>query len=361
MSYTLIINHTSMINVGGIEKYLFQLVKYLRDNNHRVIWLCDRPPRVAKSFESVFLNSNVERYDVCTHGMIWYRVPQIKFSEDEIVVMMSFEPIEMAQAELFCHKYKSYHIFPLYFVPDTTGSQYYLERNFRGTIKGIVWKKLQVILERWEQENAIRFFSITQVKPLEENYEIHILDVSKKILKPVLAVGKLDYELVKRKAENRNRFILITVGRFDFPHKGYMLGLVRAYGRLKKIYKGLELRIVGFGKDEAVLKAEIEKLDDKQSADIKLLGEASPDEISNYMKEAHLNISVAGAVGDGARNGVLSIPARNYCIGECEVYGYLPDSRLKSTSLEKGILVDDFIEEVILMSNEEYIQKCIDS
>lgn len=96
-------------------------------------------------------------------------------------------------------------------------------------------------------------------------------------------------------------------------------------------------------------------------ADIKLLGEASPDEISNYMKEAHLNISVAGAVGDGARNGVLSIPARNYCIGECEVYGYLPDSRLKSTSLEKGILVDDFIEEVILMSNEEYIQKCIDS
>lgn len=54
MSYTLIINHTSMINVGGIEKYLFQLVKYLRDNNHRVIWLCDRPPRVANHLSQFF-------------------------------------------------------------------------------------------------------------------------------------------------------------------------------------------------------------------------------------------------------------------------------------------------------------------
>lgn len=361
MKYTLVINHTSMENVGGIEKYVFRQTRFMINNGYRVIWLCDREPRVANSFSSIMLSNDVERYDINTHGVNWFDVPKIKFNKDETIVIVSFEPIEMAQSEVFCHEYEGYNIRPLYLVPDTTGNQYFLERNFKGILNKKVLKCLKEYIEKWEKNDAIRFFSETQIKPLESAYDVEIKRKNEKVLRAVEQIENIDLQLIKNKAENRNPFVIMTIGRFDFPHKGYMLGLVRSFARLNEKYHNLVLKIIGFGKDESILREEISKLDKDMQDRIILLGEVAPDEIKNYVQDVHLNISVAGAVGSGAICGILSIPARNYCEGECEVYGYLPQSRNMTTSLKSGHIVDKFIEEVINMSNAEYIQKCIES
>lgn len=361
MKYTLVINYRSMENVGGIEKYVFRQTRFMINNGHRVIWLCDKEPRVANSFSSIMLSDDVERYDVNTHGVNWFDVPKIKFNKDETIVIVSFEPIEMAQSELFCHEYEEYNIRPLYLVPDTTGNQYFLERNFKGILNKKVLKCLKEYIGKWEKNDAIRFFSETQIKPLESAYAVNIKRKDEKVLKTIEQIEDIDLQLIKNKAENRNPFVIMTIGRFDFPHKGYMLGLVRSIAQLNEKYHNLVLKIIGFGKDESILREEISKLNKDMQDRIILLGEVAPDEIKKHVQDVHLNISVAGAVGSGAICGVLSIPARNYCEGECEVYGYLPQSRKMTTSLEPGLPVENFIEDVINMSNAEYIQKCIDS
>ena len=76
------------------------------------------------------------------------------------------------------------------------------------------------------------------------------------------------------------------------------------------------------------------------------------------MRNMHLNVSVAGSILCGARNCVVSLPARNYCEGECEVYGYLPSSIKLLSSTEKGSPVIPFIEELINMPTEDYIVEC---
>lgn len=356
MKNTLIINHTSMINVGGIEKYVCRLTQYLIQNDMRVIWLCDETPRVAKSFRNIMLSNKVERVGVKCHNLNWYKVPKMTFEKDENVVIVSFEPIEMSQTQKLLKIYKDISMKSIYIVPDTTGNRYYVERYFKGLARKIVYAKVQKAMKRWNNEGAIRFFSITQIKPLEKNYKVTIENKQEKILKNVFNTETLRQEKILKKAKERSPFNIITVGRFDFPHKGYMLGLVRAFGRLKSKYPEIQLFIIGFGKDEKKLLDEINKQNTDVKKSITLLGEVAPDDLYKYMENMHLNISVAGAVGDGARNGVISIPARNYCEGECEVYGFLPESRNLATSLAPGKNVDEYIERVLNFSNEEFLE-----
>ena len=92
------------------------------------------------------------------------------------------------------------------------------------------------------------------------------------------------------------------------------------------------------------------------------MGQKSKEDIAIIMDNMHLNISVAGSVACGAVNGVLSIPARNYCHDKyCEVYGFLPDSVLKTTSTDEGEPAINYIEKVIQMNPDEYFEYCVKS
>ena len=166
---------------------------------------------------------------------------------------------------------------------------------------------------------------------------------------------------LENRSERNGCFNIITVGRFDFPHKGYMLGLVRAFGRLKPKYPQLTLSIIGLGQHEQMLKNEIANLPQGVQADVNLLGAVPHTELPHYFRDKHLSIAVAGAASDAARNGVLSIAARNFCDNECEVYGFYPESFVKNSSKEPGELVDKYIEDAINMTKEEYTKRCKDS
>ena len=112
------------------------------------------------------------------------------------------------------------------------------------------------------------------------------------------------------KKAKRECFNIVSISRFDFPHKGYLLGLIRAYGRLKEKYPQVALCIIGYGPGKPLVEKEIKRLNKKAQQDLSLLGEVDSADFPKVLKEMHLNISVAGSVGVGARNGVLSIPAR---------------------------------------------------
>ena len=356
---TLIINYGNL-NIGGIEKYIAQLTEYLTENGGRVIWLRDPVLKIAEIYRELFLGNSVERVIADTSKYTWFKHGDLHFSKDDDIVILSFDPMSMARSLQLKEEYSAYRITPYYAVPNTTGNLYYIERYFSGKNREKIRMELAKIHAHWESMDLIRFFSIQQVHPLEKNYNFHVNNKNEKVLPAVFAIEKLNQELLQERSK-RKYFTIGTLGRFDFPHKGYMLGLVRSYGRLKEIYPEIRLKIGGYGPDEGVLKKEIRKLPAVFQKDIVLAGAVDPQNVNQFFSDVHLNISVAGAVWDGAKCGVVSIPARNYCDGECEVYGYLPQSRNMTASLELGECVDTFIEYVIRCSEDEYRHLCEDS
>lgn len=357
---TIIFNYPGMKNVGGIEKYIANMSTYLITHNYRVIWFHEKNTKIAESFRKIMLDNRIEKIDVEERGIHWFKHPKVNFDTDESPIILSFTPLDMGRAIYLANQNKKNKMRIYYIVPDTTGSAYFIERYFHGKTYKKVHEKMRTMIQHWEDANAIYFFSKQQIYPLEENYKINIREQDEKVLPSVLEIQPLDLDKVKQRA-NRSPFTIITIGRFDFPHKGYMLGLIRSFGRLKKRHKNLKLQIIGFGPDKKKVIDEIKKLNVDTQKDIELIGEVAPSELYKYLDKASLNISVAGAVRDGGKLGVLSIPARNYCIDECEVYGFLPGAKEKLVSRSPGKLVDAYIERVISMSKEEYIQKSVES
>lgn len=354
---TLVFNYYGMTNVGGIEKYINEVTGALLNTDVRIVWLKEKSSKVAQSFRKNMLNPGVDVIEVTQKGYHWFSYDNISFSPDEEITIVSFSPLDMGRAIYLSNKFKTNKIRLLYAIPNTTGNTYFIERFFGNPLRHLVSKRMGRMFAKWDKAGALVFFSQGQIKPLEEAYKIEISSKNEKKLPSVIPMPDLDEEKLINRAK-RNPFKIITVGRFDFPHKGYMLGLIEIYGKLKNIYPAIKLDIIGFGPDELLVKREIAKLNKDAQADVRLLGEVAPENLSLYFDDASLNISVAGSVFAGVKLGVLSIPARNYCYDGCEVYGFLPENRSMTTATSPGKPVEPFIKKVIEMSDEEYITRC---
>ena len=360
MKRTFIVNYPIMISIGGIEKYLYYLMKYMLNHGIRVIWMQNARFQTEKVYDDVIKDPRLEIVKVSPNLLFWFKHEHLNLSKDEEIVIFSCTTMAKLKADTIVRSFLDLNIKSIYGIPDTKGDAYYLETIFCNPLKSIVYRCMRTVFKEWESNNHLCFYARKQMDALENNYHIYISNKETKLLKAVKALPHLNYDDLEERIKRRN-FTIITIGRFDFPHKGYILGLIRAYGRLKEKYPQIRLDIVGDGPHRFKVIKEIEKLNHNIQKDIKLLGNISPEVLPNYIKHAHLNISVAGGVAVGAVSGIMSIPARNYCDGECEVYGYLPEYLEYSVATSPGNLVDTYIERAITMSDYEYKKACIES
>lgn len=351
---TLVIVYDGML-VGGIENYLINLVLFCRKMKYRVIWLSPKERLVADDFRDILLDGYVELIDVYHKHMTWFKYESVLFKDNENVTILSFTIFDYFRAEKFLMDQSSKALFHnIYMIPHFTGNPYYIERYFKGITSKIIHKYMTSVIQKMDDNNGIVFFSPQHIEPLNSNYKIHVTEPESKILAPYIEVKPFDYENAKLRSI-RNTFNIITIGRFEFPHKGYIIGLVDAYAKLKPKYPQLSLTIIGYGADKQMLLDKIQSIDSKIQQDIRLLGQVSPLELEQYLKLSHLNVSVAGAVMDGAHFGIISLPARHYCY-DCEVYGYLPESKGEILSHKQGQPVEEYITEVLNMDAESFIE-----
>lgn len=355
---TLVINFPALVT-GGVENICFSLMRYSIDQGYRVIWLHGTPIRIADAFHD-FVSAKVEMVPVWRSMTGRWVHGGINFVNGEEVTVLSFTPFDMDNALKLMEEFSEVNITPIYMVANTRGRYYFIEEYYFGGLRKLLFKFIRKLMENWVDMDAVRFCAEGQVTAFEQHYGLQIKDHKHVLFKEVTGPPELDEVLLKRKA-NREIFNMLSISRFDFPHKAYLLGLIRSYGHLKERYKNLRLHIIGYGPSKARVTAEIGKLSVEAQSDVILYGEVSKDAIPAMLDEMHLNISVAGSVGVAAECGVLSIPARNFCETECEVYGFLPEARFLATSTEPGFPVEPFIEQVMNMSDNEYIQKCRDS
>lgn len=353
MSKTTFVVNYPVLNMGGIESGVHLYIKNAISHGMRVVWLCYKEKTIAESFRDIL--DKVEC--VIVNGMSAKSILAEPLVLNGKVIILSYTPLFLSRALLLSHDYRHCDITNIYLVANTRGRFYYPEESFPGLIKKWVAKKSGRIIESWAKLNYVRFYTPLQAQSFEKHCNYKFTNIDDVIVPPAGVIKKYDVDLLEKRID-RKEFNLISVTRFQFPHKQYVIGLIKDYGQLKKKYKKIKLHIVGYGPGLPLVKRTINELDEEAKKDVVLYGELGMDQIEKLMESMHLNISVAGSVNIGVRCGVLSIPARNFCENDCEVYGFLPDNFDKTTSTEPGQRAIDYIEKVINMSDDEYRQNC---
>ena len=354
MKKTFMFTHKHM-GLGGIETYLYILIKYFKKEGHRIIWIYPKGTYIDDGFSNEFLDGTIEIVEVDFDKYNWINKCHINFKKDEVVVALAFNLFNYVFLERIKTKYKAIEIHSFFWVPHFEEKAVFIEKFAPKILQPIFKKYVGRIIYEMEKNSNIIYVNKSHLEALTKNYKYKVEDEENKLLTvPTREIPPYDYDLAVKRSK-REYFNVITIGRFSFPHKAYVLGLIKTYGELKIKYDSLRLTIIGYGPDEDKVKYEINKLNSKAKRDINLIGKVPYDELRRYLEEAHLNIGVAGTIGDGALTGLISIPVRHYC-EECQGYGYLPFSKKYTTSSVPGKPIKDYIEEVFNMTTKKYLE-----
>lgn len=343
------------LNIGGIQKFLIFLIRELKKKNIRIIWLTQSDPVVAVGFKKDI--EDIEKYYIDYKNFNSLKKLKINFTNDEEILALAFSFREYCNLERFKKYNNQYNISTIFWVPHFEGRDIFFEEYFYFPINKILKKYLKNCYEEMDKNNNIFYVNELHLNEIEKKYKIKVENRENKIYKNINIGNKYEFNSEKiLKKYNQKFFNILTIGRFDIPHKGYIIGLIDSYRNLKKKYPKIQLSIIGYGNDEKIVLDKINSLSFQEKKDLKLIGKIEYDELKKYFDEANLFIGVAGAIRDASTAGVLSVPVRHYSL-ECEGYGFSYEKKEMAVSKEKGIKIDFFIEKVIQMSYQEYFLK----
>lgn len=345
------------MGIGGIETYIYSTVKKLRRNGNRILWVFPEGGHIDKGFQDELLNDDVEIISINFDKKNWIKDLEINFEENEEVVALAFSLFDFVFLEVIKRKYANVNINNFFWVPHFEGKNIFIEKFAPKLIQPILNKYIRNIIISMERNDNIIYVNKSHVDAFKNTYNYSVHDEGRKLLASFnREVPEYNNDLAIKRSE-RNPFNIISVGRFSLPHKAYILGLIRTYGALKIKYPQLKLTIIGYGEDENIVMDEISKLPNNAKKDLKVIGKVPYSELNKHFGNANLNIGVASTIIEGALTGLISIPVRHYS-ESCEGYGFLPLDKKYITSSEPGEPIETFIEKVINMDEDEYLNLC---
>ncbi|MEK3879580.1 glycosyltransferase [Paenibacillus sp. FSL M7-0420] len=345
----------SWMEIGGIQTYLIRTIKQLKKNGNRIIWLFPVDGYIDDSFKGSLLNGEIEIVNVDFEKINWINSFDLIFKDDEEVVALAFDLINFTFLELMKRKYSKITINSFFWVPHFEGPGVFIEESLNTKTQRVAKKVVGKIIRKMERNNNIFYVNKSHLNAMTRNYKYKVTNKEDKVLVGYSReVLPFDNSLALKRSE-RDVFNIITVGRFSFPHKEYIIGLLHSYEKLKEKYSHLKLTIIGHGEDEAKVIQEIKLLSSNAQKDIELIGKVEYENLNKHFEKANIFIGVAGSIVDSAINGLISIPVRHYC-KICEGYGFLPESKEYLTSSEPGIPIEVFIEETINMDTQSYLK-----
>ena len=130
MDRTIIITYP-MMRMGGIEKWIAELMKYSVNNGYRVIWLTTESSYNESCFKEITCNKRVEKVFPIVNSLSWY--PKIHFNKNERVTMLSFDPISYVTID-YIRTDSTASFDHIMILPHFTGYVYYPERFFKTRI-----------------------------------------------------------------------------------------------------------------------------------------------------------------------------------------------------------------------------------
>lgn len=358
MKQTLVVLYRNFY-VGGIETNFADIMKNALRKNRRVIWVGDIGMQYDPLFSGLMENNSLEKVCMNYSPIKSLPVPDLQFGEDEEVCITVTSIRSLYIAYKIREKHPTVKIKIFYIVPLFTGCSIFLEQSFKVFLHSWIKNYTKNFYQRVYNHHSLHFFSKTFANAIESAYDIKLNDSYKYCVPYVKEREPFNPEYI---LENRKKgiFTIVSAGRFEYPHKGFALGLVESFTTIHSKYPNTKLVFIGDGPDKSKLLDKIKQQPVDVQECIQIVPPVSKDELTALFKQYDLNISVAGCATIGARAGVPTLPARHY-YEKCEVYGFFPDSKDLTTERKPGIPVEDFIEQAINMTDTEYLKLASDT
>ncbi len=354
---TLIINY-SCLNMGGIEVYFAYIIKYAIEKGYRVIWITFQQAIDNADFKNIIDYDKVEK--VIRPSLWGFSIPpKINIEPDENVVMLTTTALSYIAYEIYRKLLKAQSFKHFYCLPHFAGEDYFPDTAFKSKFFKKYWnKKMSKMLAKIESNGGLRAFSIKHLDTYEDFYKIKIENKHlKRLASARKPVAISDNELLSRAISRKENFKIVACARFEFPHKGFLVGLIKEFAKLKSKHPNISLSIIGYGDGKAELEKAVTLLPEVVSKDIIFCGKLTREDLLESYKNSHLFVGLAGALGDAASVAMPALVTRHYTY-ECETYGFYTDAFEKTLSDDKGQDILPFIEKIIEMDDYAYIEMC---
>ena len=198
---TLIINYAGL-NIGGIECYFAELMRYAVEKQYRVIWLTTQRNVANADFKDIVNDNNIEKIFV-GQGRHIFDDFEINLKNDENITLLSCEPISFVVGEKVKLNTNVKHFNNFLILPHFTGNAYYPERFFKTILlEKFFYKFFQNMARKIIQNNALLAFSEKHLIAYEKNYKVKILNKESKVLKSLclneIALSEIDLKKSKK-------------------------------------------------------------------------------------------------------------------------------------------------------------------
>lgn len=159
------------------------------------------------------------------------------------------------------------------------------------------------ILKMAYDGNKLLFMDEDCIHVCEKHYQINLEEEYKRIIRLPMYINKN----FKQKDNVSSSFNILTIARFDFSFKGYIIGLIKDFAELKIIYPQITLTIIGDGKGKKEVEECIKILDKKIQKDIFLEGIVPYDKLDIHFKKANVFVGMGTTLLDASNYGLISL------------------------------------------------------
>lgn len=337
------------MNPGGIQKYIHNYLEVYQREGFDTFWVAPNHPSIDEGFQS-----SIQKTIRLTQDR---RCVGEALSKYDTVITLSFSALDIERMMEYTQDLLNVKHF--FLIPHFKNPEIHLEELFgREKDKKKNISEVSKLYSRYISNKQLFYINPKHGMSLCEHYGIDNAHVPDHVCKKIRSIQPFDVSSVEHKTSQTESFNIITVARLEFPHKGYILGLVDSFPEIKKEIPSAKLVIIGYGEGMDELKKHIANLSDDLKSDITCVGKVSYCDLKKYYNEAHVSVSLAGSVTDSVLFGVPALIARHYTT-KCEGYGFYCDNPDKTLCDEPGEDLVPHLARVYNMDKTDYCELCI--
>lgn len=174
---------------------------------------------------------------------------------------------------------------------------------------------------------------------------------------PMYCIPLDDFEeIIKGGFQSR---LVMTAARAEFPNKGYMMGLVDDFVRLKEKILDVKLEIIAAGDDMGKLSARIDALPESCRKDVILRSWMSYDSLLEELKKCTFFIGMGSSVLDAALRYKPAAAAKGYTLENVCSYLISEEPRYIIASPDCKTPAFDIMEKILSMDFGTYRETCL--
>jgi len=327
----------SKMTMGGTETLILRLMKWYFQRFYRVFLLTEH------EIGDVFLLKDLEKIN---GGEYYIYNEQKKIFFSNVGVELTFDTNEVfvltfcIEQFLICNRWLSkkmykcqfvYRIYIVHFEGTYVGRKVMF--LFRALLLFLLRKQIIVFMDEITINSCLEYYKITNI-----GFELMVLRLP--------MVIKADIPLKSKNVDVN----LLTITRFDFPFKGYVLGLINSFGNLSFRFENLYLTIIGYGDGEYKVKQKIEALPENIRRKIYLVHKVPYSEISDYIDSCDLFIGMGTTVLDVSNRNKITIVPVAYQLGNLATGFFYDDCKNVGSVHDKSahyFCFDDLIEQYL--------------